>query len=293
MVRHYSWRRVKSDFLTHNHKPRLDYLAWILIKRLMPAYDRLLNERLTYTGRHRRLPEWRKAFKREWKRCAVAPLTVREDNKYNPLPYRWVCTCPAFVTSRFLVCKHLVQLVHRVSPRFFQQVSRERSCPIWRHPELIPLAPPQPGDLEELVKSSVTEGTGIDSEMDVLDVDVLDDATSDSSLDSDAEVDRPADSEEIDEEEERMKEIGQKMHDMALQLQDLASVIEYNAQYTDRRALQVFTQKTKATLSLMKNIQKKEKLVRSHTAPNPPTFAPAFAELMFVRMRPRKLTAQL
>jgi hypothetical protein len=177
-----------------------------------------------------------------------------------------------------------------VSPRFFQQVTRERSCPIWRHPELIPITPPQPGDLEELVKSSVMEGTGVDLEMDALDVDG---SSSDSSLDSDAEVDGPADSDEIDEEEKRMKEIGQKMHDMALQLQDLASVIEYNTQYTDRRALKVFTQKTKAALLLTKKIQKKEKLVRSHTAPNLPTFVPAFAELMFVCTWPRKLTAQL
>jgi hypothetical protein len=129
----------------------------------MLTYERLLEERLTYTGQHRRIPAWRKAFKKEWKRCEVSPISNPDDDTYDPLPYRWVCTCPAFVKSRFLVCKHLVQLVHQVPARFFQQVSRERSCPIWRHPDLCSLNPPGPRDLTELVKSSAgMEVVGLD-----------------------------------------------------------------------------------------------------------------------------------
>jgi len=80
----------KHDFLHHFHKPRLDLL--------------LLNN----TGRYRELPSWRKAFKREWKKLAKTPIEMPIKPKYQPDIVRWVCICPYFVTSRFLVCKHLV-----------------------------------------------------------------------------------------------------------------------------------------------------------------------------------------
>jgi cobalamin biosynthesis protein CobT len=98
---------------------------------------------------------------------------------------------------------------------------------------------------------------------------------------------------ESDEDEAERKGIQKEMQVMAQQLHDLASVVDYNAQYTDRRALEMFTQKTKASMSLIKKVQKLEKLVRSHTLPNLPTFSPAFADLMFVRTRPRALTTQV
>ena len=44
-----------------------------------------------------------------------------------------VYTCPAFATSHFLACKHLVQEVERVPPIFFLEVRRHRTTPFWRH----------------------------------------------------------------------------------------------------------------------------------------------------------------
>ncbi|KAF8984585.1 hypothetical protein BDQ17DRAFT_1260724, partial [Cyathus striatus] len=35
---------------------------------------------------------------------------------------KMVCTCPSFVTSRFIICKHLVQAVHHVPAVFFLEV---------------------------------------------------------------------------------------------------------------------------------------------------------------------------
>ncbi|PVF90972.1 hypothetical protein CPB86DRAFT_676043, partial [Serendipita vermifera] len=136
------WRHIKHDYLTHNHQPRLDYLAWVLMKRLVPIYINQLNTRLTYTGRHRKRATWRKEFKRQWKLCATQSVHNPDKLEYNPRPYLWVCSCPAFIKSRFLICKHLVQKVHPVTPAFFYQVSRERACPIWRHPDLRPIDPP-------------------------------------------------------------------------------------------------------------------------------------------------------
>jgi hypothetical protein len=58
------------------------------------------------------------------------------NDAYQPDTSRWVCTCPAFVVSRFLICKHLVQLVPRASTLFFKEVDRYRTAPFWRHPAL-------------------------------------------------------------------------------------------------------------------------------------------------------------
>ncbi|KIM22675.1 hypothetical protein M408DRAFT_56778, partial [Serendipita vermifera MAFF 305830] len=44
MICELHWRRIKHDYLTHNHKPRVDYLIWILVTRLMPTYERLLTQ---------------------------------------------------------------------------------------------------------------------------------------------------------------------------------------------------------------------------------------------------------
>lgn len=41
--------------------------------------------------------------------------------------------------SRFLVCKHLVQQMHKVPPIFFREAERFRESPFWRHKTLRPL----------------------------------------------------------------------------------------------------------------------------------------------------------
>lgn len=110
----------------------------------------------TYTGRHRQRATWRKDFQKEWKRCAAAEISDPKNASYNPRPYHWVCGCPSFVKSRFLICKHLIQKVHPVNSAFFRQVSRERTFPIWRHRDLRPIDPPADDDLKGIPESTVT-----------------------------------------------------------------------------------------------------------------------------------------
>ena len=110
-------------------------------------------------GRYRELPSWRKAFKREWKRCAATPITAPLNPKYRPDPWRWVCTCPSFSTSRFLICKHLVQSVHQVQPRFFLEVTRNRNIPFWEHKTLTPLDPDHPMDVVSNATAAEDETT--------------------------------------------------------------------------------------------------------------------------------------
>lgn len=259
----------------------------------MPTYERILTERSTYTGRNRHRAAWRKAFLKDWRRCEVTAITDPDDDTYNPLPYRWVCACPAFVKSRFLICKHLVQAVHRVPTLFFRQVSRERSFPIWRHPDLRPLSPPALGDFQELAKSSpgvAVDGKGVMVQAtagDHSDDDLFDDDGGGSNASGADENDEWDMDDDETESESNIKGRAKEMTDIALLLRDLADAIDYNAPFADPRALALFTRETKSSVNLVKGIRKKEKSVRSKSASNPATFAPAHSQLLFVRTRPR------
>lgn len=138
-MRKYSWRRIKHDFLHHFRIPRCDLLIWILVTKLAPSYYIKLDRLLVESGRFRELCSWRKPFKKEWRKLERKEITLPMNNAYRPNIERWTCTCPFFVTSRFLVCKHLVQSVHRVPPIFFLEVKRHRTVPFWRHKTLKPL----------------------------------------------------------------------------------------------------------------------------------------------------------
>ncbi|EGO02074.1 hypothetical protein SERLA73DRAFT_120715 [Serpula lacrymans var. lacrymans S7.3] len=85
-------------------------------------------------GQYCELASWRKVFKRDWKWVATTPITMLLNNKYRPNTLTWVCTCPHFSTSQFLLCKHLVQDVH--------PVKRNQTTPFWKHPALISLDTP-------------------------------------------------------------------------------------------------------------------------------------------------------
>ncbi|KAG6835378.1 hypothetical protein H0H93_002014, partial [Arthromyces matolae] len=139
MILESHWRRIKHDFLHHFHMPRCDLLAWILVVKLAPTYYRKLNRLLSETGRYRELSSWRKGFKREWKKLAKTPISLPLNDAYRPDAHKMVCTCPYLATSRFLLCKHVVQAVHPVPPVFFLEVKRQRTAPIWVHPTLKPL----------------------------------------------------------------------------------------------------------------------------------------------------------
>jgi hypothetical protein len=54
----------------------------------------------------------------------------------KPNAEKRICICPAFATSRSLVCKHLVQEVERIPPIFSLEVRRHRTTPFWRHQTL-------------------------------------------------------------------------------------------------------------------------------------------------------------
>ena len=112
---------------------------WVIVNKLVPTYYRKLDNLFTDTGRYRELSSWRKNFKNNWIRAAKTLISLPLNPKYRPDTHRWVCTCPHFHASRWLLCKHLVQAMHPVPPHFFLEVNRNRTSPFWAHPSLKPL----------------------------------------------------------------------------------------------------------------------------------------------------------
>ena len=54
--------------------------------------------------RYREVSAWRKSFRAEWRKCEDRAIgnTEHVEHTYRPDLKRWVCTCPAFLVSRFL-----------------------------------------------------------------------------------------------------------------------------------------------------------------------------------------------
>ncbi|KAG2030589.1 hypothetical protein BDR03DRAFT_936615 [Suillus americanus] len=114
---------------------------------------------------------WPKEFKRDWLHAANTPIMIPLNPKYRPDPHCWVCTCPNFVKTWFLICKHLIQSVHPVVPTFFLEVQWNHTIPFWTHPLLVPLdscplplataATPVPGEME----SGDEVGDGVEDDL--------------------------------------------------------------------------------------------------------------------------------
>ncbi|CAG8833026.1 20940_t:CDS:1 [Gigaspora margarita] len=68
----------------------------------------------------REKPEWVKQFKSEWRSLLIH--TINET--YITNVEQWICSCPYYLTSRFGICKHLVQQKGLVSSKFFDRIKR-------------------------------------------------------------------------------------------------------------------------------------------------------------------------
>jgi hypothetical protein len=266
------------------------------MKKLIPVYLDQLDTRLTYNGRYRKRAAWRKEFKKQWKLCAVKPIEDPDKLEYNPRPYLWVCSCPAFIKSRFLICKHLVQKVHPVKPAFFYQVSRERVCPIWRHPDLRPIDPPAGDDLQQLSKPTATMPSSSlfelhDSELEVSDADE-DGSLTASEWGDQEDMEASNSSEDEDKDEERVKSTRNGMHILAAKLHDLADIVDYNASFADPRVEKLLSKRCSMALNTHQNIDKKENRINSRTQTNLPTFSSEFSDIILIHTRPKPRIAQ-
>lgn len=110
------WRHIKRDYLYKFHKPRIDHLCYILIKRVIN--EQLHRIQLLQQGRY--LVEWRKEFKKEWRQHEKKVTEI--NGRYLTNSAQWICSCPAYIQSRFFLCKHLINSVEKAEAIFFKKV---------------------------------------------------------------------------------------------------------------------------------------------------------------------------
>jgi hypothetical protein len=99
------WSRIKRRYLVNNPRARLDLVVHIIMNDYCPS---LLHKWQQCLIDRRDLFDFERALLTKWNKT---PEIIRL-NGINPSTYltdvnRWVCSCPSFLTSRFLICKHL------------------------------------------------------------------------------------------------------------------------------------------------------------------------------------------
>ena len=268
---------MKGDYLYHFSLPRIDLLAWILITKLAPTYYQKLEVMLNDIGRFRELPKWRKDFKAEWIKAMRAQITMPMNERYRPDIKRFVCTCPQFVVSRFLLCKHLVQQFCPVDPRFFLEVTRNRTLPIWSHPLLKPL--PTATDVTEPDCPKTVAG----NENDPVDDPVYDrlNLAAYTIDDDDGLIDTEGGGERT--EKNAVKE---KMEDYIRIIRNFCDGLEYQLKFQDPRFLTTLEKDGAGFITLAQNCLSRERRQNSSRAVSPSTWERSTANAMFYRARP-------
>jgi len=230
---------------------------------------------MTDVGRFRELPTWRKDFKAAWKKASKTAITMPLNDKYKPNAKRFVCTCPQFVISRFLICKHLVQSFHPVDPIFFLQVSRNRSPPFWSHPSLVRIAndkEPTYGDNEGQVTVASTEPHQHSATCDNLG----DDGNSDDEL-----VDMKGNTWEGERTTFR-----EDMEAHIKMIRDFCDGLEHQVQYQDRRFLKTLEKEGAGFFRLGQNCLSRERRLNSSRESSPTTWENSTSNALFYRSRP-------
>ncbi|KAF6757880.1 hypothetical protein DFP72DRAFT_989103 [Ephemerocybe angulata] len=129
------WRQLKHDYLRRAYRPRLDQLVWVLLNRITPDYYARLATRTKgwRAGMSKELTPFQKFFKRSWKRLQNRPVG---EHQYIVDTKTWSCNCGQQKYNPFHQCKHLVQAVGTPPKRFWQEVRRRRTSPLYLHPEI-------------------------------------------------------------------------------------------------------------------------------------------------------------
>ena len=195
------------------------------------------------------------------------------NDKYRPDPYKWVCTCPAFVRSRFLACKHLVQAVQPVPPTFFLQVKRNRTLPFWQHPTLVPLER-NPSEVAANPPHTSKAPDDNDDEQE---------PCGEASDEDDTEniIDMETTPWECDGGTYR-----ERLVDNITTIRDFCDGLEYQLQFEDRRMLETLEREGTSFLRLAEACLSRERRSNTTRGTSPTTWDPATSSAMFYRTRP-------
>ncbi|KAF8955525.1 hypothetical protein BDZ97DRAFT_1632229, partial [Flammula alnicola] len=217
-------------------------------------------------ARYRELSSWRKGFKKIWRKLEETPITMPLNDAYRPDVEKWVCTCPAFAISRFLVCKHLVQRMQTVPAVFFLEADRFRQPPFWRHKHLKPL--------EEYGADSMKIGVG-----------------SAEGCDEDRDIEEEGGDDDDDEEDDGPHQHDGRTFEEALKgdidlILDFAAGLQHQAQFRDQRLLSALEREGAGFLRFAKACMEKERRMNSTRSPTVSTWEKSTSSAMFYRTRP-------
>lgn len=240
---------------------------------------------LNDTGRFRELPKWREEFKAAWKKAMKTQITIPVNERYRPDVKRFVCTCPQFVISRFLICKHLVQLFSPVNPVFFLEVTRNRTIPFWSHSTLKPLANAEDVDSESEDRAALGNDKGkarVLGDDDMLNTAGIELDLDDLELESDD--DQLVDIWEGRGDGER-KAYKEQMEDNIGLIRDFSDALEYQIQFQDPKFLSTLEKEGARFFRLARNCLSREKRLNSSRA-SPATWERSTINALFYRSRP-------
>lgn len=263
MIAESHWRHLKRDWLHFWPKMRLDLLIWTVIIHIEPKYNHRALSSSRPSERTRDAASWRKQFRYEWRKCEATPTSDPDDFPYiayDPNPYKWICGCNAYLTSRFAICKHLIQLCHRVPPTFFFEANRNRDSPTWTHPSLVPL-------YDETGNATIPPVTWKDAasfDVDDLDLEI-------------ADFDDGPPPEEV-------ANFSSEMEIMANELAELASYIRYQISFKEVRVLSMVRQRTKTARNFYADIKSLERVNNNPHGSHPTTWGSS--NLLFWYTRP-------
>ncbi len=94
------WSVLKRHYLVMHNRPRVDFIIHLMETTLLSKfrnYYALLSAGV-------KMPRWWPAFKTEWRSLSERAL----NRNYNTSEQSWICSRPAFLNSRFMMCKHLI-----------------------------------------------------------------------------------------------------------------------------------------------------------------------------------------
>jgi hypothetical protein len=164
------WKHIKRRDLAHYNRPRLDLVTHLVITGVLPRVQLTLASILDRrrVGRPKALAQWQTDFRHHWKEMSLSDeerlvkkeLAVRQGNlkgkkrdekleqianeegrehgQYYTSLQTWTCSCPSYLISRFLLCKHLVRLTNEklqnkplTQLKFFANLQRARYTPFY------------------------------------------------------------------------------------------------------------------------------------------------------------------
>ena len=164
------WKNIKHRDLAMYNRPRLDFVTHLVITNVLPRVERTLDyvRDRRRVGRAKPLAGWQTDFRADWldmsrvdehrlvekelkwlkapantkgrteRLAEIAEEAHRPHGSYHTDLDTWTCSCPSFLVSRFLLCKHLVRMANarlKDSPRtdlaFFLHLRRNHYPPFY------------------------------------------------------------------------------------------------------------------------------------------------------------------